>query len=236
MTSMTVVKNNYLIESIGVLTLAEQRMIHCALSKLDSRSDIYADMEVTALEFAERMNIPIKNSYRELRNSVDRLFERVVVVLDLETNKRRKIRWIDSKAEYIEGTGTVFFTWSKYMIDYISNLKENFTSYNLKMVAELPTVYSFRIYELLMQFKSTKLRIISVDKLKTILGVDKKYPKFKDFNRWILQPSIQSINEQTDIIVEVDMEREKRAVVKLKFNFKFKKIPRKNLLTHCTNH
>lgn len=63
---------------------------------------------------------------------------------------------------------------------------------------------------------------MSIEELKYYLGLDDSYPEFKDFNKWVLKPSIDQINKHTDINVEMDLVRQNRKIVSLKFEIESK--------------
>jgi hypothetical protein len=52
------------------------------------------------------------------------------------------------------------------------------------------------------------------------LGLKNNYPKFKDFNRWVLKTSLQEINEKTTIkILEIESIKEGRKTTAIRFIF-----------------
>lgn len=74
---------------------------------------------------------------------------------------------------------------------YLTQLKGQFTSIAVKNVSALKRTYSIRIYELLMQFKATGDRLISIDDFRSMLSLEKKYLQFKRLNDDVIKPAIQ---------------------------------------------
>ena len=105
---------------------------------------------------------------------------------------------------------------------YITQLQSRFTSYKLNHALSLSSAYAIRIFEMLMQFKATKTRTIRLDDLRSMLKIESKYPKFKDFNRWIIQPSIKDINKNTPYLVSFSFSKTGRTVTELHFDFQEK--------------
>ena len=139
---MKISKSNDLVEASYNLTLWEQRLILAALSGLDSRKEISRDVVLTFLsEYAELMQVPVKNAHRELYQATEKLYERSVIIK--HDDHIEEFRWIQRKAVYHKGEGKVSFTWSEDIITYISQLERRFTQYRLADVAKLNTSYQY---------------------------------------------------------------------------------------------
>ena len=66
---------------------------------------------------------------------------------------------------------------------------------------------------------------------RALLGVDdKEYPAFKDFNKWVIKPSVAQVNEYSDIQLEMEPLREKRRIVSVRFKIQQRQPFRLNLL------
>lgn len=57
---------------------------------------------------------------------------------------------------------------------YLTQLQGQFTKIVIKNVSTLKSVYSIRLYELLMQFKVIGDRLISINDFRSMLGLDEK--------------------------------------------------------------
>ncbi|MRD79367.1 replication initiation protein, partial [Klebsiella pneumoniae] len=97
---------------------------------------------------------------------------------------------------------------------------QQFTAIAVKNVSALKRTYSIRIYELLMQFKKTGDRLITVEDFRSMLGLEDKYIEFRALNQLVLKPAVKELNEKSDLIVSVDTVKSGRAVVALHFQFK----------------
>jgi len=83
-----------------------------------------------------------------------------------------------------------------YMFEY----KRAFFKYKLWNVLKLESVNQFRMYEILKQFEFSGERIIYVDKLRELLGIEaKEYPQYRDFNKFVLKVCQKALKEKTDI-------------------------------------
>jgi plasmid replication initiation protein len=217
MSLVKITKSNYLIEASYNLTLQEQRLILACLSKVNSTQEAKKEISLSASEYSELMNINIKNAHRELYGAAEKLYERSVIVSDPE--KTEEFRWIQKKVVYHKGDGRITLTWSDDVLGYISQLKRRFTTYRLADVANLNTSYAIRLYELLMQFNSTKQRYISLDDFRSLFQLEDKYPLFRDLNKRVIKPAVKEINDSSNLIVYYSTKKKGKNVIALEFDF-----------------
>lgn len=217
MTNLSVYKSNSLIDASYKLNTQTQKLILCCLAKIDSRTEIPKDITLTALEFSKLMGIDQKNAHRELYKAADSLFKSSVVLQTEDTET--EIHWIQKRVIKLKGEGAVTITWSDDVLKYISQLDRFFTGYKIRNIALLQSPHSIRIYELLMRFKTTGQRSISLDDFKSALGINGKYEQFKVLNRDVLKKAIDELNNKTDLHVSYEPVRKGRKVAGLAFNF-----------------
>lgn len=220
MAELIAYKSNALIEASYKLTLQEQRVLLMCIGKINPTDDVPKKVfELTAEEFY--LAFPYMNrshAERRLQEAIDRLWDRTITIN--WKDKSEKIRWIQSQAKYFDGEGKISIVFSDLIIPYLTQLTQQFTAITVKNVSSLKSTYSIRIYELLMQFKKTGDRLISIDDFRMMLGVDDKYNEFKMLNRDLLKPAIKELNEKSDLIVSVDLIKKGREVVALHFKFR----------------
>jgi len=216
-----ITKANYLVEASYSLTLQEQRLILACLSKIDPRSEPKKEITLQASEYSELMNIDIKNAHRELQKASQKLYERSIVVKD--PDKIEEFRWIQKKIHHQKGEGKIKLFWSDDVLVYIGQLKRRFTTYRLTDVANLSTSYAIRLYELLMQFNSTRQRSISVEDFRSLFHLDNKYPLFRDLNKRVIKPAVKEINASSNLEVFYSTRKQGKNIVELYFDFQEKK-------------
>jgi plasmid replication initiation protein len=217
MSNLSVYKSNHLIDASYQLNTQAQKLVLACLAKIDSRNEIPYELTLTASEFGELMGIDQKNAHRELYKAADALFKASVVLrtVDVET----EIHWIQKRVTKLKGEGAITLTWSNDVVKYISQLKERFTGYKLHNISFLQSSHSIRIYELLMQFKTSGERIIELDELKSKLGIEGKYEQFKAFNRDVLKKSMMELNQHSDLTVSYKPIKRGRRVIGVAFKF-----------------
>lgn len=109
---------------------------------------------------------------------------------------------------------------SERIVPFLSDLKVNFTKFLLDEVAGFGSIYSFRIYELMMQFKSTSYCKISIKDLRYILNLGNKYEATKDLRKWVIETAVDEINEKSPYIVSYKMLKTGRKFSHLELRFK----------------
>lgn len=214
-----VVKSNQVVEASYRLSVTEQRVLLSAIAKIPKQVEVSDDVIYTVnVQDLNKIGIHEKASYRDLKLAVDRLYERSINFIDGSTSK---IRWVQ-RIDFNDSKSEIAIRFSKDILPYISNVKENFTQYLLADVATMRSAYSFRLYELLAQYKKIGKRLIDIDELRIMLDVGKRYKTTGNLIAWVIQPSIDEINEVTNLTVTVEPKKTGRKYTHLEFIIKVK--------------
>lgn len=212
------VKSNALIQASYRITLQEQRLLLCAISKIDSRANIEQEVTISAKEFSELMCIPLNEAYKQMSVALDNLFERSVFI-QISDDEVEEFRWIEMKRKKSKGDGKVSFSWTTPVMEYLSNLKGSYTDYRLKHIVPLTSSHAIRLYELLMQYRAKNERMISVKDFRFYMGTGKMYPEFKTLNQKLIQPALNQINEKSNLNVALSLHKDGREISALQFDF-----------------
>lgn len=218
MKDLSVTKSNTLIDASYKLNVQAQKLVLACLAKLDSREAIPKEISLTASEFSELMGVDMKNAHRELYKAADALFKSTITLH--EGDEEIELYWIQEKAKKLKGEGAIRLIWSDRIVRYISQLRSRFTTYKLRNIASLQSTHSIRLYELLMKFNATGERVITLADFKSALGISDKYPQFKILNRAVLKPSIDELNQRSDLVIKYETIKKGRSVAALSFEFK----------------
>lgn len=220
MSNVLVTKSNYLVEAGYKLSLNEQRLILSAITQLDGRKPIPKDNDfvITAAEFSETFDIPIKQAYETLEDAASRLYERDIKTFDKIANTRGRFRWVDS-VKYWDGEAKVTLSFSRHIAPYLTLLHQQFTTYELRQISKLKTAYAIRFYEFLVQFIKTGERYISIKKLRETLELEFQYKRFYDLKKYVIEPSIIDINNSTNLTVEWDITKKGKNIIGIVFVF-----------------
>jgi len=228
--NLTIAKRNDFLQSSYSLSVSETRIILLCLAKLDSSKPLPLDYEftITTKDFHGELGLDSANAYRDLREAVDRLWRREILIDPNE--KGSMIRWIAKKA-YFTSKGSVNISFTPQLMPYLTELKTRFTSYKLKDVAKFNNAYSVRVYELLVQFKDNHEYKISVTDFRTRLNLGNKYAALKDLKKRVLLPALEDINTESNVTVRLEQEKRGKEITHFIFKYSVKKEPIKTKIT-----
>jgi plasmid replication initiation protein len=221
---LVIYKSNNLIESAYKLTLNEQRVLQTCIGKINSNDSLTLSdkFELSAKEFAIIFNVDEKSAYEKLIEVAENLYKREVTIErpDNETDKL-KSRWISS-IRYQSKAGKIVLRFAQDLLPHLSELKSQFTKYDLVSISEMTSIYGIRLYELLMQWHSTGRREIDIAWLKQQFEIKELYPEMYDFKKRVIEPAVVNINQHSNINVVHTYKKTGRNVTHILFQFKLK--------------
>lgn len=233
LTKRQVNMSNDLTTAAHNLTLGEKRIVMSCVAQLDSvRLDAGRyKIKVSAMEFAETFKIDPKTAYQQMKGVAAKLYERSIKRA-IETHKGIKItkhRWVSS-VTYHEGEGWLELGFSHEATPYLVALRGCHTSYKLEQASALRSVYSWRLLEMLMQFKTTGLLRTSVEEFCHAMETPETYKRnFKDLRNRVIEPAVKELQEKDNWIIQ--WEGKKRGGRKITgLEFRFKRNPQQSLL------
>lgn len=217
---LLVVKANSLIEASYRLSIDEVRILALTIGTMDPESEQQI-FDFTVDDFMLQFPDLKKDSvYEQIKSAIKRISERWVRTEDSE--RVTEFRWVSSRT-YFKKEGRFRIAMTNEVMPYLTQLKGQFTKYQLKNIAYFNSVHSIRIYELITQYRSVGNREISVEELKKWLQVEDSYSRWNNFKARVLAPAITEINEKSDLFVEVEQIKRGRAIHALKFVISHKK-------------
>ena len=202
-------------------TIQEQRTVLWVISEIhkeDYFNGIYENktISISSQKYAELMGISVKNVYRDAKKIGENLMSKV---LKIETDKGWKMFHWFSSMEYIKTESVIEVVVSSKIIPYIIELKGNFTKFRLDNILFLKSSYAIKMYQILAQYKSLGMRVIEVDELRSILGIEslKAYQLYNKIKSKILEVSKKEINKNTDLTISYEEIKKGRKVGSIKF-------------------
>lgn len=210
-------KDNDLIQAKYRVGLHEQRILYAVLGAIRVDDKVFNKYTIDLREVAELHGLTSNNDlYKQLHRAAEEL---LVTVVDISQGKTvRKTTWLNY-VEYIPNEAQLKVTIHDELKPYLLQLKANFTQYNFAAVANFRNSYSIRFYELLKMRqnmgKGGQFYIeYTLAELKKLLGIQAdEYQKNDDFRKRIITPSLDEINNQTDLkIIQVDYLKKGRAI------------------------
>nr|WP_010891296.1 RepB family plasmid replication initiator protein [Riemerella anatipestifer]AAD33095.1 replicase [Riemerella anatipestifer] len=151
-----------------------------------------------------------KWNLKQLRESTENIGSRM---FEIETPESFEQLWLFSRVKYLKGTGSFTVKLNDEAMPYFFDLKNNFTSMQLKSVLNCSSKYAKRLYAIACQWRSVGIKRFEIEELKKMLGlIDKKgneqFERISDFKKFVLDVAREQISENTDI--ELDFELKKR--------------------------
>lgn len=237
-----VVKSNRLNSAIQNLSLPELRIVQLAI--VDARetgNGLSTDtpLRIDAMRYAEAFETTRQNAYNRMKEAEETLFNRRFTFLDSE-GKTVKSRWIQ-RVRYLDDEGAIELAFTLDVVKGITRLdgaEEFFTQYLLSQTSNLNSVYSVRLYELLIQWKTSgKTPVFELSLFRGQMGLnDGEYKAMCDFKKRVLDLAVNEINEKTDLTVAYTQEKKGRLIHGFKFTVKQKEKTKKEVKTDRDNN
>lgn len=218
--------SNVLVRAAQGLTLAEKRIISACIAQLDSKRmpDPYKPLTVKlhAHDFAETFAVHPDTAYDELQSAAKVLRDRLIRYENPSAPKSRRVvemRWV-GRVTYAKGEGWLELAFWHEVVPHLVMLREKFTSYRLSQAAALRSLYSWRLLELLMQFKSTGLVRMPIEAFWSAVEAPESCQK--DFGRLrvrVIEPAVKELGEKDGLQIEWNPVKAGRKVISLEFRF-----------------
>lgn len=208
------------------LSLAEKRVMMYAVAKLDSfKFDgglRDGRVKLTAHEYAEQYGVDPDTAYTQLKDAGKAIFMRYITFFEdsrygpIENN----VRWVSS-AKYNKGEGSITLRFTMEVAPHLLGLRNKFTTYKLAQASALRSLYSWRLLELLTQYKEIGVRQIALDEFHHAMEAPAYVLKnFKDCRCGIIEPAVKELSEKDGWIIEWTPIKTGRKVTSLRFEFK----------------
>jgi len=216
--SIVLVKSNTLINArlSQKYTLNEQKLILWILSNVTEKHAVQnEELELDVIDFANLINSPRENIYREAKTIATKLLSKTLLLEDEDEKGFVACNWF-SGMRY--RSGRFYIRVYDGLIPHLINLKKCFTSYKLSYALTLQSSYAIRLYELLSQYIKIKNRTFDIDVLRQNLGIlNGELKQFGHFKERVLDISEREINAKTDIRIAWEAIRKGRKVTHIKF-------------------
>lgn len=208
-------KSNTLIEASYKLSVNEQRLILMLSSSVRKDDKEFCPYRISIKEFAKLLDLKNKNVYQDVEDLVLSLREKTITIY--QDDSVLHTGWLSS-IEYFTGEGMLELSFDPKLKPFLLELKNRFTSYKLKMIIQLKSSFSIRIYELLKQFEKIGVRVFDLTDLREVLGIKPdEYPFYANFKARIILPAQKELMERTDIAFDFEEIKVGRGVGKIKF-------------------
>lgn len=199
-----IVQANHLIENRPRMSLHETRLLITIIGMINKEDKEFKLLEIPVREFADLWDIDENSAYSQIKGALRGLRNKEFFIEGVNP-KTGKMRFLTASyitlATYEEGAGYATVEISEAFKPYLLELKKNYTLYGLHNVLTLNSVNAIRTFELLKQYETIGHREFGIDEYKKFLGIENKYPNLNDLKRFVLNPAMDEINQNTDIHV-----------------------------------
>ena len=228
-----VVMQNKILQAFHQMTLDEKRLIILASTVARCIDATEKDaIEITAEQFAQATGIQANSAYKQLEEASRTMMKRQFSYKN-ERDKRVNVQWV-IRSIYEEGSISLCFTDEVLFMLKVFDKHNPFTKYEKKDALKLKRDYSIDMYHIFKKYQKLNMGeekntfVITLDELKTELGLSKAYDSISNLKRRVLKPSLAEINEKTDIKVTCVDKKRGRTIEGFKFTVKQKPQPKKD--------
>lgn len=165
-------------------------------------------------------------NYSYIKSSLKEIMRTVVKIQDDPDHEI--LITIMQKIDWNKKTEDITCTFHEDILPFLVELKERFTQYPVTNLMCLKTKYGIILYELIKSNTYIKPNgfqyhrfFMEVNDLRKRMGTGKKYPVFKDFEKYVLKVAVDEINKNSgELKLKVDYEKVKvgRSVRTIRFN------------------
>lgn len=225
-----VTKHNTLLPKLAKMELSELRLLAFCLAHYDSRPEHQVDEITTACFQIPQEKRTFQATVKDLLDIFPSMGKHTAYAV-----VRQAVKGINSKPyeerhylsdgssedvllywfsgfRYNNDRGQFTFMLSPDIVNLILALDRNFTCFRLKHVYQFKSALTWKLYELLKQWVAVGRWSIELDELRISLGIPGKYSAWENFKKWVLEKSINEINELSDIVVRYEKKKRVRTV------------------------
>lgn len=216
-----VVLHNYLVRSAQGLSLAEKRILMYGIAKIGG---INQDIKISAMDYAEAYGIEPNTAYEQLKGAANKLKGRFLSwqIKDGKKIGVRNTMWLQGY-DYFDKEGYVKFRFSSYIHEYLFDLYQEFTKYQLKQALALRSIHSWRLMELFEMMKGDRkdgwLRM-DIDEFHHAMEVKDSYKtNFSKLKARIIDPAVKELMTKDNWVIEWRTIKRGRKVAMIEFKF-----------------
>lgn len=219
--------NNFVESRFVDFTVIELKVIEFLISQTNFTTDkIYINkkqnkfISVKAVDLAKTINANPKNMYNVATELVSGLLKKSIEVGYIDKRGKRAFKGSNFFNNIKYENNTFEFEINYAILNHFIELKKYFTQINLKYITALKSVYAIKLYKLLIQFKTIKTRILTVDEIRTFLVLGDKFKQFSEVRKNVVEIAVKQINEFTELFVDYEENKSGRTTQSITFNIK----------------
>ncbi|AFW92787.1 replication protein RepB (plasmid) [Lactococcus cremoris subsp. cremoris UC509.9] len=239
-----IVEHNDLITSIAKMDKTPLKIFELAVSCIDTEN-LPKDniIYLSKAELFTFFKVDDKDKHGRFKKALKKMQEQAFFEIKEEKNKGFKFRRIlpIPTVEWTDYDDKVMIRFNQDIMPYLIELKQNFTKYALSEIMELNSKYSIILYKWLSmnynqyehysvkggrraeQVEAYRNPTITVKELRVITDTVKDYPRFTNFESYIIKNSLKEINAHTSFNVTYDKIKKGRSIDSIVFHIEKKR-------------
>jgi len=209
--SCSIVEKKLLLYAIGSIntkfnytkTVVDENVrIHCLPE--DTSLEVNTLQGISISKYAKTYNLEPRQARHYLASILNTMYKAEVHIH--EGTKNLRTRWISAIITDTNEPDMIYVRWSVDILPYIYQLRDNFTSFRLKFLRELDSVYAIRLYEILLSaLNKSKRSNIQFDlyysEIRAMFDLGMKYSSNNDLFKRVIKAPLLEIRESTDLDV-----------------------------------
>ncbi|MCT1228139.1 RepB family plasmid replication initiator protein [Lactococcus lactis] len=244
-----IVEHNDLITSVAKMDKTPLKIFELAVSHIDTEN-LPKDniIYLSKAELFTFFKVEDKDKHGRFKKAIEKMQEQAFFEIKEEKNKGFKFRRIlpIPTVEWTDYDDKVMIRFNQDIMPYLIELKQNFTKYALSEIMELNSKYSIILYKWLSmnynqyehysvkggrraeQVEAYRNPTITVKELRVITDTVKDYPRFTNFESYIIKNSLKEINAHTSFNVTYDKIKKGRSIDSIVFHIDKKRTAEDN--------
>jgi hypothetical protein len=196
------------------------RILMVLISQIDSKNDdSFQIQHVPVRRIRDMAQVSQKSIHEEAAKATARLVREPIEFWSAD-KKDYEGYPIFSTCKYKSREGRIEAKFNEDAQPYLLQLREHFTQYRLRQAIPLSTPYAIRTYEISKMIErpdERRSRQIPVSRFRKMFGLEDKYDRHRDMRRRVIDPSIEQVNEKTDVNVRCEDVRDGQTPIALQW-------------------
>lgn len=211
----------------------ELKLFMWIVAQINSQKDrLFQMCEIPINEIFQIFNQQSDENYTYIKNLIDSMARKVYIedfkLLDEKTMKEveyHRAMPLFQFIQYKRGEAHISYKLNDSLMEYLLDLKRDFTQLKFDDIQRMKSAYSIRIYNMLLcELKQNKQNLkINLSALQNVLEVPKTLQEYKHFRQKVLQQAEKDINAKSNLVLlDIKTYKTGRKITDLEFIFDYK--------------
>ncbi len=232
------IANELIFDARYKLEPRELKVLLHLISLLRPEDEHFGIMRIPIKDLEHLLNPERKkwgNAYKEINTFCLNLLDKKIVFPE-QYGYKGGINWVAAAVPVLNEDNVICmqFEFARTMSPFLLQLQKNFTKIDPDEVVKMTSAYAIRLFEMLKahqdreksfkRYKRDNDGVVyyeyykNLQELKAILGIPDKYPKHKDFNRRVIIPAQEQMEELSSLRFQYIPKKEGRKIVGCTFH------------------